>query len=70
MLRPASVVASNPVAPSFDCAIHGNPAPKNPFGFARLPAAQDFAQRGRFEIILAGDTPVTSGNALLERCAA
>ena len=70
MLRPASVVASNRVEPSLNCAIHRAPTAKNPFGFARLPAAQDFAQRGTFEIILAGDTPVTSGNALLERCAA
>ena len=43
-----------------DCAEHvfrmyGAAAAKNPFGFAHLLAAQDFAQRGPLEIILAGD---------------
>ena len=35
--------------------MYGAAAAKNPFGFAHLLAAQDFAQRGVLEIILAGD---------------
>ena len=35
--------------------MYGAAAAKNPFGFAHLLAAQDFAQRGPLEIILAGD---------------
>ncbi len=35
--------------------MYGAAAAKNAFGFAHLLAAQDFAQRGPFEIILAGD---------------
>ncbi len=35
--------------------MYGAAAAKNPFGFAHLLAAQDFAQRGPLEIVLAGD---------------
>ena len=35
--------------------MYGLAAAKNPFGFAHLLVAQDFAQRGPLEIILAGD---------------
>ena len=35
--------------------MHGAAAANNPFGFAHLLAARDFAQRGALDIILAGD---------------
>ena len=35
--------------------MYGTEAAENPFGFVHLLAAQDFAQRGPLEIILAGD---------------
>ena len=44
--------------------MYGAAAAKNPFGFAHLLAAQDFAQRGPLEIILAGDK--LGGAALVE----
>jgi hypothetical protein len=48
----------------------GMPRPnaKNAFGFAHLLSAQDFAQRGPLEIVLAGDK--LGATALVERCAA
>jgi hypothetical protein len=50
----------------------GMPQPnaKNAFGFAHLLSAQDFAQRGPLEIVLAGDKLATTAKALIDRCAA
>jgi len=46
------------------------PNAKNSFGFAHLLSAQDFAQRGPLEIVLAGDKLGTTAKAFIERCAA
>ena len=46
------------------------PNAKSAFGFAHLLSAQDFAQRGPLEIVLAGDKLGTSAKALIESCAA
>lgn len=46
------------------------PNAKNAFGFAPLLSAQDFAQRGPLEIVLAGDKLGTTAKVLIERCAA
>ena len=50
----------------------GMPQPnaKNAFGFAHLFSAQDFAQRGPLEIVLAGDKLATTAEALIDRCVA
>lgn len=46
------------------------PNAKNAFGFAHLLSAQDFAQRGPLEIVLAGDKLATTAEALIVRCVA
>ena len=43
------------------------PNAKNVFGFAHLLSAQDFAQRGPLEIVLAGDKLATTAEALIDR---
>jgi hypothetical protein len=43
------------------------PNAKNVFGFARLLSAQDFAQRGPLEIVLADDKLATTAEALIDR---
>jgi hypothetical protein len=46
------------------------PNVKNAFSFTPLLSAQDFAQRGLHEIVLAGDKLATTAKALIDRCAA